>query len=665
MALNPIEPDSPFVDFFKNNLPSFYFEKFNTTDVARIEQFYSNIEVVFDNIYQRLKSFPDELDVRTAQAKNLYQLGKLIGIQDIDDLSRYLDDDGNVQGITQEDFDNALIRQRSYIANTIGRYLLKGTSESITRLLYSKGLDVELRELWTDESTTLGSSGNFFEYDNPLVTKYGDAIVGSISGDVYDEEAFDLISEISSTVPSASAIGDVSQYEVNNHGYYYALDDANNLYYKTSTSLEVTGAELETWYLFDDALTLSISGNIESFKLTSDKIYIKTDANNLEIFPYNLDDANIVSDFNVDDGDLYFFDFIENGARIFMDRGNSVEVRDSSTFQKISASVAKPIGNTETIFKIIKKKAEEYFILNTNSIGYILTITPENYGLFGSPDMYNMLIDLVNEAKYDLFRIEDDTAVVMKYNSVTNDITTSFLYFDGGNNMTLASSLITTTDVTNVNEFFQYSNRILLLDDNDFGLFNLDDRTYDEYAYVNGAGYTYDAMFFLDKFFLKRFDGGSNMDMSKILGWNAFKDALYKSHYFDILLQVGAIENIDITIAIDSLRDFVVSVIDTVKPAHTELLNILTLITAIETDELSIDDDDSTSPIASGGSTYGLIMTAKYDGQHPWKRADDHQLYYDNDGIDGRGILYYGETTFEFDAETTNDELDSLIYEND
>lgn len=198
MALNGMTSGSPFDGFFKTHLPQFFFEKFKGTDLQRIEALLENFEIVFDNVYQKLNGFSDELDVRTAEVEYLYQLGKLLGILDIDDMSKYLDSDGNVDiaKITQEDFDDAVIRQRSYIANTIGRYLLKGTVESIKRLLYSKGLDVSLRELWTEDVI----NGPFFEYSDALAIQYGDAITGSPSGDVYSEESFDLIAEISGDI---------------------------------------------------------------------------------------------------------------------------------------------------------------------------------------------------------------------------------------------------------------------------------------------------------------------------------------------------------------------------------------------------------------------------------------------------------------------------------
>lgn len=194
MALNDMTLNSPFENFFQRYLPAFYFEKFKTVDAEKIDALYANTEIIFDNIYQKIKEFPTQLDVYTAEAQYLYELGILLGIADITNLSKYLDEEGNVLTgiISQETFDVVLIRQRTYIANTLGRYLLKGTNESINRFFYSKGVEADVVELWTEDVLT----GPFFEYTNALIIQYGDAISGSPSGDVYEDEAFDLLSEI-------------------------------------------------------------------------------------------------------------------------------------------------------------------------------------------------------------------------------------------------------------------------------------------------------------------------------------------------------------------------------------------------------------------------------------------------------------------------------------
>ena len=664
MAFNPITTGSPFDGFFEAHLPAFFFEKFKGNDLARIESILSNLEIAFDNIYQKVKAFPDTMDIRSAEVKYLYQLGTLLGIQDIDNLSKYLDGDGDVQVITQEEFDNAVTRQRSYIANTVGRYLLKGTIESIVRLLYSKGLDSTIRDLWTDESTTLGTSGNLFEYDNDLVTKYGDAIVGDVGGDVYSEtQPFDLLSEMSATVPSASAIGDIVQYEQNYFGYHYVLDELNNLYYKTSSTPELSGAEAETWYLFDDASVLSVSGDIESFKLLSDKIFIKTDVGNLEVFDYDLGTPSLVSDFSIDDANVLFFDFIENGTRIFLDRTGNIEVRDADIYQKLGSAVAKPSGHLDPITKIVYKETGEYLITNDNSKGYILELSLVTFDLKGdpSPTVYELLVDLANETLHELFRVEDNTFAIMKYNTSDNTLKTSNIYFDINDGMTL-STTIASSGFDEMNSFYQFSEQVLIISDDEFGIYQLSDSSISEYSYIT-SGYDYKKIFYLDKFYVKRFSG-ADVDFTKITGWNTFKDELYKSHYFDILVEIGDIANLDLDIDIVDLRDFVVEIIDTVKPIHTELLNVLTAVALIVDEEVNSDDSLSTEPVISGGSEYSLFITGKYDGQHPWKRTNDEPLKYYCDGLDGRPSLKYGTKQFDFDGDTDDNDLDNLIYDN-
>ena len=637
MAFNEMTADSPFDGFLRDNLPQFFFEKFRGADLDRIEALISNFEIVFDNVYQKLKAFPDQLDSRVAESKYLYELAQLLGVQDIDNLSKYLDDDGNVTTITQEQYDDLLIQQRTYIANTIGRYLLKGTRESIKRLLYSQGLDAEIRELWAEDTI----NGPYFEYENSLVTKYGDAIIGSISGDIYSEEQpFDLLSDMSSDVPSASAIGDIEQYEQNNFGYQYLLDDLNTLYFKTSTDVSISGSEEDTWYKYDSS-SLSVSGDIQEFKVLNDKIFIKTDINNLVILDYRLDDPELTADFSIDNQDCIFFDFIENSQYLFLDRDSKIEVRDIATYQKISASLAKPVGGDAAVNQIIKKKAQQYLIINDDKKAYILNISPNTYSFNVPATVYDLLVQS-DEIPYEVFRIEDDEFTILKYNITSNILKGSYLFFDEDDNLTLTTSTIS-IGFTEVNDYFQYSERVLVLGDNKFGIYNLKDRTIDEYNYVTG-GYDYKKVFFLDKFYVKRFSG-SDLDFTKILGWNSFKEALYKSHYFDILVDIGAIEDLTIDIALDELSAFITDVIDNVKPVHTELQNVLTAIALIVDEEVNSDDSLSTEPVISGGSEYSLLINAKYDGQHPWKRTNDIPVKYNNVGLITDGITWTTQTS--------------------
>jgi len=656
MSLNPIiTSGSPFEGFFKDHLPSFLFDKFTGTDFQRIEALYSNLDIIFDNIYQKLKNFPDELDVNLAQAKYLYQLGQLIGIDNIEDLSTYLDDDGvlNTEGVTQVEWDEKLIRQRNYVTNTIVRYLLKGTTESIKQLLYANGYTVNIRELWAEDVI----NGPYFEYNNALITSYGDSITGATTGDIYSEETFDLISEIQGDVVTAG-ISAVSLWETNNYNYQYVLDTYNNLYYKTSTT--PTSANSETWYQYDTS-SLPVSGDIEEFKLINSKIYIRTNINNLVVFDYDLDSASLIEDFKIDDNNCYFFNIIENGTKIFLDRGNNIEVRNISTYQKISSSVAKPIGNLQTIEKIILKKVGEYLIINTNSIGYILIISENAYDLYGSPTTYNLSIDL-DEAKHDIFSIENDEFIILKYNITTNDLKSTFIFFDENYVMGLATSSVTSAGAfSEVNDIYGYSNQVLILANSNFGIYNLSDRDINIYYDYVTIGYNYLKVFYLDKFYFER-RIGDIIDFAKIIGWNSFLEALYKSHYFDIEINID--EDSD---PINEITNTIDVLLPIVKPIHTELqtvISILTDLSAILSEDVFNDDNATVLPISAGGTQYTIALIGSYDAQHPWKRTNNQSFKYQCDGIDGRPNLKYGETPFNFDIDTTNDELDNFIYTN-
>ena len=661
MAFNPIIEGSPFDGFFEAHLPRFFFEKFKGNDLTRIQSILSNMEVAFDNIYQNVKDFPDELDNRTADVKFLHKLIGLLGIDDLDDLSSYFDEDGNLDTalITQDQYDKLYIQQKTYIANVVAGYLLKGTTESIVRLLQSYGINSSIRELWTEDVI----NGPYFKYENSLITRYGTAITGSVSGDIYTEdEPNDIISELSSTVPSASGIGDIEQFEMNNYGYKYLLDGDNNLYYKTSTSVEVSGSAEETWYEYDSSLlATSISGDISEFKLLNDKIFLKTNANDLAVLDYRLDDITIVPDFSIDNNDCLFFDFIENGNYIFLDRDNVIEVRNVVDYQRLAISIAKPVGNTEAVNQIILKKNKDYLIINNNKKGYILAIDDvvETYNLNTPATVYDLLIES-DEVNYKAFRIHDEEITILKFNTTTADVKASYLLFD---DVTLtATSLLLSEEFIEINDYHQYSERVLLISDSKLGIFNLTDKSIEDYDYITPS-YNYKKVFDLELFYFLRFDG-ADLDLTKITGWNSFKVSLYKTHYFDLIVDADVLNDItDIDVTSETLKEFIEELILLLKPIHTEFRTLIsTTLTELEellNDVMLIGDDSFLS-----GQEFTLYMKSLYNGIHAWKRDNAEPLRYKNDGIDGRPLVRYGQTSFNFEQDTSNTDLDNLLYYN-
>ena len=650
---------SPFDGWFKKHLPAFFFEKFTGSDLARIEALFGNLEITFDNLYQKVKSFPDQLDMYEAEAKYLYHLAGVIGINgvDITDLSTYFDTDGNVDTdkISQAGFDIELRRQRMYVATAMSRWLLKGTKESIVRLLYAQGYSAAVKELWTEDIV----DGPFFEYNNALVTKYGDPIYVS-GGDLYNESTFDLASEIEGDVVTAS-VSAVEYWEQNNYGYQYVIDKENNdLYYKTNTN--PTSGSAETWYAYDVA-TLPVSGNVTEIKILSDMIYIRTDLNNLIVYDYDLDSAILPERFKIDDYNCYFMEFIENGTRLFLDRGGWVEVRDTDAYQKIASPAIKPTGNLETVEQIVKKKNAEYLIFNSNDKAYIFSILTDLYEMHDPSTVYDMNIS-GNEATHKLFRIQDNEFAIIKYNTSDNKLKSSFIYFDENYEMGLATSPLASAGAfADVNDIYGYSDQVLILGSDTIAIYNLTERELDiYYEYVTG-GYEYQKVFFLDKFYFRRTNPpAGDIDFIKILGWNSYLDALYKSHYFDV--EIGITEDSP------SLADIAASVnllIPLAKPVHTELQNVtstLLELAASMTETTSANDNTTLIPTSAGGSEFIIGITGKYDGEHPWKRGTGEPFKYQCDGIDGRPLLKYREVSFPFGVTVTNDQLDTFIHTN-
>ena len=664
MTFKPITEDSPFDGFFEAHLPQFFFEKFRGNDLARIRAILSNMEIAFDNIYQKVKEFPDNLDKDIAEVKYLYQLGSLLGIPDIDDLSNYFDSDGNLDPalINQSQYDRLYVHQRTQIATAVAGYLLKGTNESIKRLLQSYGIITDVRELWAEDI----EAGPFFEYENSLITRYGSAITGSPSGDVYSEdEPIDIISEISATVPSITGAGDIEQFEMNNYGYKYLLDDAKNLYFKTSTVAEISGSIEDTWYEYDPS-ALAISGDIVEFKLLADKIYLRTDALDLAVLDYHLDDLTITPDFSIDNNDIIYFDFIENGNHIFLDRGLKLEVRNVDNYQRLAYIINKPVGNTEDINQIILKEDKEYLIINNNKNGYILNvdIIKGTYNLNSPAIVYDLEIGS-DENSYGGFRVADNTISILKYNTTDTALKASHLSFDADDNITVTTPTIS-TEFTEANYYYQHLERVLVLGDTNFGIYNLSDKGIEVYDYVT-TGYDYKKVFDLDLFYFLR-STGSDLDLTRITGWNSFKESLYKTHYFDLTVAEEDLldDIIDIDVTSETLRAFVEDLVALVKPIHTELRELTSIVTEFLEDSIDVSNDDLLSevPVISGGPEFTLLMTSSYNGIHPWKRTNAIPLKYNNDGLDGRPIMRYSQVSFNFEIDTDNTDLDNLIYYN-
>jgi len=250
--LNPITTGSPFVGFFSNNMPAFIFNNFNPSDLAIIHEFYSNLEIIFDNIYQSILTFNTQLNPFTAQIQYLYRIANELGCDNIEDLTIYLNTDGTVNTslVDPTVFDYSLKRQRTVIANAVTVNLLKGTTESIQRMLWGYGLDIAIQELWTSDFK------NYFAVTNELITKYGNPMTGSVSGAVYNEQSYDLLAELSTNLDNTSGnLISLYQFEENIYGYRYLLandytGNYKHLYYKTNAepvNLDILGYTTPTF----------------------------------------------------------------------------------------------------------------------------------------------------------------------------------------------------------------------------------------------------------------------------------------------------------------------------------------------------------------------------------------------------------------------------------
>jgi hypothetical protein len=170
-------------------------------------------------------------------------------------------------------------------------------------------------------------------------------------------------------------------------------------------------------------------------------------------------------------------------------------------------------------------------------------------------------------------------------------------------------------------------------------------------------------IFYTDKFYLKRIADKKIFPLKRITGWNLQVDEKYKSHYFDLLVELGTLPFSDADITSSNLGTKVAEMIEFVKPIHTALASVLINIKNIY--EAGIDDSLSTADREDGGSIYKYVITGDYSGKHPYTRyTGSFDLYFNNDGLDGRPLLNFSPTEFEIGYESTDEEVLNKIIHN-
>jgi hypothetical protein len=117
-----------------------------------------------------------------------------------------------------------------------------------------------------------------------------------------------------------------------------------------------------------------------------------------------------------------------------------------------------------------------------------------------------------------------------------------------------------------------YEKAIFLLENNELGVYDVlkDTITYSQLPIISGGAYNYTKMFFVDE--INIYDSGAPSLLYKILAWNVGTTTLYKTHYFD----AKVLRTAELLEFLPKEKD-VIDLINTLKPIHTKLRNIIFL----------------------------------------------------------------------------------------
>lgn len=373
MTLNITESDSPFKDIISQWLPAFIYEK--STNLESLEDFYGSFEAVFDNVYQKLKNYNIQLSPLTAETKWLYELGLALGINEVEDLSIYIDENNTITGIEEYLFNQLLVTQRMFVANNIFYHLLRGTNTGLERTLYLHGFDARVSELWTEDWDT------FFEYTDTLSSTYGNPIF-SPSGAIFATEERDILTEIQND--TGNSVSAIDYFIGNKYGYEYAYCQATSganigLYFKPSEAVETAGFDYDTWYAFAHSNDTLPSKQIQKIEFEDDNMMIcsisGTDSY-FDICDYRLDYFNdsfkkwdVRYSKKIDN--LLFLDTLTNSLS-----GNvyGIEIRDKNLYKIYTHIFSQVSGITESLIDVIKINSKEYLCIlkkvNNGDISY-------------------------------------------------------------------------------------------------------------------------------------------------------------------------------------------------------------------------------------------------------------------------------------------------------
>ena len=580
-----------FFDVIRESTPAFIFEDLPNSKSEYIAEMSKHFGYFLDALYDKVKDIYSDTTITDNKGEYLYELGTAIGLDNIVQLSNYLNSDGSINTalIDEYTYNLQVENQKTQLKNAITVYLSKGTLFGIKNMFSSYGGRIDIEELWytTSQETfdvfdnATGMTGDnqrgpvfdpiifsigdvhnaFIQHNNSLLTKYGDASFGSLSA--YNYEDVNIADEISSFCNELSGGNfNLIDYQNNFKNYYYILTSSmvngisgTYLYYKTNDEPLIDGINPNSWYRF--AGVHEISGNIAEIKQSEKYLFIRYTNNNLDVYDIELDSNNLL--FSIDNMNCFFVGILEEINTLLIDRGTYIDIRGLEFFD-IKGSTLKT--NTYPIRFAIKNQKDEYVIIDSSNYCY-------------------MLIDLLNAPTLI------DYGAQIKDNTNTIYTPLSGFYLKDNNQMLFANGTTTmkkiqlivssahaiscyasdiSSDTTQILDIISYYEKIIILSNSDnLYFFDLTDSSVTNTSIINKTGCT--NIFMVDK--INIYSEASNTLLQKIIGFSTGTNILRKTHYFNATV-VRSLE----TYKFLNTYEKVLDLINIMKPVHTKLLQL-------------------------------------------------------------------------------------------
>lgn len=543
-----------FTDYLLKQLPEFYAERIIGNEQYKFLKYLNVSEDVLDNVRSRIKKFYDSLSLDKAHPKYLYQLGLLLGTEDLIDLTNSYD----LEAIKQ---------QRIYIRETIDRLVTKGSEESVTRLLYGLGLFVHFEYLWTKDFDTYQLSPDEF------IKNY---ILSTDASGIYEDDTqyfqeyvhndeYDIIAEIDASLGFASGIDKIHKIILNDYNFTYLLSDVGMFYMNSN----------KVWNL--------ISSTATDFLIYDNRVFIK-DSNELRIYHHN--------DFNVlkfSQAGCVHIDIIKSFFKekeyLLIDSGTDIIIRDPVSYTHFD-TLAKLNSNSSSF--VTNREDDDFILWNLdNKEFYTIRLDEDTETLSYSTSAVYSYSSILPETIIKTRGVKVKNSWISLFNITSgNKLVTIHIFFKNysGSLFNFRRAILNTTSpikdvaildtevlfyltTSGIGSYYYQSDII----EREFTFYDSATYTYRDVITTNyfGIGKTGNVYKFHDNqnkiYIVKDNISTGKFTLDKFYGWLYFGGKIVKTHYFNTVL--SGINKIILPSEISNLK----RLIDTVKPIHTDL----------------------------------------------------------------------------------------------